>query len=110
MCWRVFVRCIRCGSEKISGNYKRNQFECTPCGYHFSVTAGTIFHDSHLPLRKWFIAITQFMFRLTTSEASTCADWPTRTHLRTCGASLSDPLLARIISFLSNVLAVLESE
>jgi transposase-like protein len=54
--WPEGVRCIRCGSEKISRNYKRNQFECTPCGYHFSVTAGTIFHDSHLPLRKWFVA------------------------------------------------------
>jgi transposase-like protein len=55
--WPLGVRCIRCNSEKISRNYKRNQFECDPCGYHFSVTAGTIFHDSHLPLRKWFIAI-----------------------------------------------------
>jgi transposase-like protein len=54
--WPEGVRCVRCGSEKISRNYKRNQFECTPCGYHFSVTAGTIFHNSHLPLRKWFIA------------------------------------------------------
>lgn len=55
--WPSGVRCTRCDSEKISRNYKRNQFECDPCGYHFSVTAGTIFHDSHLPLRKWFIAI-----------------------------------------------------
>jgi transposase-like protein len=54
--WPEGVRCIRCGSEKISRAYKRNQFECDSCGYHFSVTAGTIFHDSHLPLRKWFIA------------------------------------------------------
>ena len=55
--WPEGVRCIRCESEKISRNYKRNQFECDSCGYHFSVTAGTIFHDSHLALRKWFIAI-----------------------------------------------------
>jgi transposase-like protein len=54
--WPEGVRCIRCQSEKISCAYKRNQFECESCGYHFSVTAGTIFHDSHLPLRKWFIA------------------------------------------------------
>lgn len=54
--WPEGVRCIRCQSEKISRAYKRNQFECESCGYHFSVTAGTIFHDSHLPLRKWFIA------------------------------------------------------
>lgn len=51
------VKCTRCQSEKISRAYKRNQFECESCGYHFSVTAGTIFHDSHLPLTKWFAAI-----------------------------------------------------
>jgi transposase-like protein len=55
--WPVGVRCIRCGSEKISNIYKRNQFACDSCQLHFSVTAGTIFHDSHLPLMKWFAAI-----------------------------------------------------
>src|SRR5215211_8175504 len=55
--WPDGVRCPRCDSDKISRNYKRSTFECEPCGYHFSVTAGTIFHDSHLPLTKWFAAI-----------------------------------------------------
>lgn len=55
--WPDGVHCPRCKSEKISRAYKRNQFECDSCGYHFSVTAGTIFHDSHLPLTKWFAAI-----------------------------------------------------
>jgi transposase-like protein len=55
--WPDGVRCVRCQSAKISRMYKRNQFACDSCGYQFSVTAGTIFHDSHLPLRKWFIAI-----------------------------------------------------
>lgn len=54
--WPTGVRCIRCDSEKVYRAQKRNQFECAPCGYHFSVTTGTIFHDTHLPLRKWFIA------------------------------------------------------
>ena len=35
----------------------RSQWDCQGCGYHFSVTSGTIMHDSHLPLRKWFAAI-----------------------------------------------------
>ena len=35
----------------------RSQWDCPSCGYHFSVTAGTILHDSHLPLRTWFAAI-----------------------------------------------------
>lgn len=55
--WPDGVRCIRCQSEKISRIYKRNQFVCDSCDYQFSVTAGTIFHDSHLPLPKWFAAI-----------------------------------------------------
>jgi len=55
--WPEGVRCVRCDSDKVSHIYKRNQFACDSCQYHFSVTAGTIFHDSHLPLMKWFAAI-----------------------------------------------------
>jgi transposase-like protein len=55
--WPEGLRCVRCGSDKVSHIYKRNQFACDSCQYHFSVTSGTIFHDSHLPLTKWFAAI-----------------------------------------------------
>ena len=55
--WPDGIKCIRCGSDKISHIYKRNQFACDACDLHFSVTAGTIFHDSHLPLPKWFAAV-----------------------------------------------------
>jgi transposase-like protein len=55
--WPERLRCVRCGSDKVSHIYKRNQFACDSCQYHYSVTAGTIFHDSHLPLMKWFAAI-----------------------------------------------------
>jgi len=55
--WPDGVKCPRCESTKISREYKRNQFDCESCGYKFSVTAGTIFHDSHLPLTKWFAAV-----------------------------------------------------
>ncbi len=55
--WREGVRCPRCDSEKVSRIVKRNQFDCDSCRYQFSVTAGTLFHDSHLPLTKWFLAI-----------------------------------------------------
>lgn len=55
--WPDGVRCVRCDSDKISRIYKRNQFHCDSCKYQFSATAGTIFHDSHLPLMKWFAAI-----------------------------------------------------
>jgi orotate phosphoribosyltransferase-like protein len=31
-------------------------FYCKSCDYQFTVTASTIFNDSHLPLQKWFLA------------------------------------------------------
>jgi transposase-like protein len=54
--WAGKIECPRCGSEKISKIVKRNQFDCDGCRYQFSVTAGTVFNDSHLPLWKWFLA------------------------------------------------------
>lgn len=54
--WAGEVRCPRCESAKISRIIKRNQFDCDACRYQFSVTAGTIFNDSHLALWKWFLA------------------------------------------------------
>ena len=55
------VCCIRCGDTSVveikrKGEWK-GQWDCRGCGYQFSVTVGTIMHDSHLPLRKWFGAI-----------------------------------------------------
>lgn len=54
--WRDGVRCPKCNSEKVSSILKRDQYDCDSCRYQFSVTAGTIFHDTHLPLTKWFLA------------------------------------------------------
>src|ERR687893_2240162 len=55
--WPDGVRCPRCDSAKISRIQKRRQFDCDACRYQFSVRVGTIFHDSKLPLWKWFLAI-----------------------------------------------------
>jgi len=55
--WPDGVKCLRCRSDKISRVYERAVFACDSCGYQFSVKVGTIFHDSHLPLVKWFAAI-----------------------------------------------------
>src|SRR4051812_46842193 len=55
--WPDGVECPRCEGPPISRIPKRNQFDCDSCRYQFSVTAGTLFHDSHLPLWKWFLAV-----------------------------------------------------
>ena len=55
--WPNGVACQRCGSLDVYELKNRPVYRCSACRYDFSVTAGTIMHDSHLPLRKWFIAI-----------------------------------------------------
>lgn len=48
--------CVRCGETKVANLEARNLYECASCGYQFSVTAGTVLHDTHLPLWKWMLA------------------------------------------------------
>jgi transposase-like protein len=56
--WPEGVRCPRCDVSKgISRIDSRGQFECGACGYQFSVRVGTVFHATHLPLWKWFLAV-----------------------------------------------------
>ena len=62
--WPNGVCCIRCGSLHMSTfdtkgktGKPRHLYECLDCKYQYSVTTGTIFHSSHLPLTKWFLAI-----------------------------------------------------
>jgi transposase-like protein len=55
--WPSGVCCVRCGDMSVSRLENRHQYECNGCRYQFSATAGTVFHDSHLPLWKWFLAV-----------------------------------------------------
>jgi transposase-like protein len=53
--WRDGIKCPRCDHAEVSKIANREQYYCLKCHYNFSVTAGTIFNDSHLPLMKWFL-------------------------------------------------------
>src|SRR5229473_4097744 len=53
--WPEGVRCPRCKENQVCYLSDRKQFECS-CGYQFSVTSGSVFNDSHLPLETWFAA------------------------------------------------------
>jgi len=56
--WPESVRCPRCPEQTtISYIFERAVYDCDSCRYQFSVTAGTIFNDTHLPLWKWFLAV-----------------------------------------------------
>jgi len=62
--WPKGVRCLACNHGKcwqIESTNKtggpRRLFQCASCKFQFSATTGTLFHDSHLPLTKWFAAV-----------------------------------------------------
>lgn len=69
------IRCVRCGNDKVSRitrtvdpnlarsekkqNKRTRLYACLEptCKHRFTPTVGTLFHDSHLPLTKWFQAV-----------------------------------------------------
>lgn len=54
--WPDGVKCPRCEGTEHAHDTDRGVYDCYSCGYQFSVLAGTIFHDTKLPIRKWFMA------------------------------------------------------
>jgi transposase-like protein len=54
--WANGWACPRCGS-RAAWTVRRGLWRCGECRYEASVTAGTVFQDTHLPLRVWFRAM-----------------------------------------------------
>jgi transposase-like protein len=71
MHWPDGVECLSCKSLRITRitakgklNRKtgkrspdRELYQCNECRFQFTATTGTVYHDTHLPLSKWFLAI-----------------------------------------------------
>ena len=55
--WPHGVKCIRCQHTTCCWLNAQEKYECGKCHYQFSVTTNTIFHDTHLPLETWFLAV-----------------------------------------------------
>jgi transposase-like protein len=49
--------CPRCESPATVAVPSRHQYDCLTCSFRFSVTSGTLFDNTKLPLWKWFAAI-----------------------------------------------------
>lgn len=49
--------CPYCGSINATPRPKEHRHHCNGCNTTFSVAVRTIFHHTHLPLQKWFLAI-----------------------------------------------------
>jgi len=59
--WRGKTVCPYCKSSKVcrhaSGDRAGIRWQCEECHRAFSVTVGTIFHGTHIPLRNWFLVL-----------------------------------------------------
>lgn len=58
--WGDKPLCPYCGAEAVSRHReagRRDRHQCQRCMKSFSVTVGTIFHNSHVDLQRWFLLI-----------------------------------------------------
>lgn len=64
-CWRFLrrarwprgFRCPRCGCRRSYRLRARGLEQCGECRYQASLTAGTVFHNTRVPLQTWFLAV-----------------------------------------------------
>lgn len=49
--------CVYCGSTNTNPLVKELRHHCNGCRKSFSITVGTIFHHTAVPLQKWFLLI-----------------------------------------------------
>ncbi len=55
--WRGKPTCPYCNSMRATPLQKEHRYHCHSCNTSYSVTTRTVFHRTHLPLQKWFLAI-----------------------------------------------------
>lgn len=55
--WPQGFICPKCGNDSSWYITTRRVYQCSKCQHQVSVTAGTLFHSTNLPLVKWFWAI-----------------------------------------------------
>lgn len=55
--WHGKPICPYCTSTRVTRVPNEQRHHCNACNTSFSATVNTIFHHTHLPLQKWFLAI-----------------------------------------------------
>jgi transposase-like protein len=61
--WPIRVTCRKCGrtcpgfNAPGSSGKSRHLYQCSACRIQFSATSETLFRQSHVPLRDWFLAV-----------------------------------------------------
>jgi len=59
--WPKGLTCVYCGADSVARHNeaaRAARLQCWSCERSFSATVGTIFHNSHVDLQRWFLLIT----------------------------------------------------
>ena len=59
--WNHIPSCPYCQSKNSTPIPGESRYHCNICNTSYSVTVGTVFHHTHIPLQKWFLAIHDFL-------------------------------------------------
>lgn len=55
--WKGSPTCPYCNSTKSTKTKEDHRYHCNNCNTSYSVTVGTVFHNTKVDLQKWFLAI-----------------------------------------------------
>jgi transposase-like protein len=55
--WGGEPKCPYCESTNATAYKNERRYHCNACYTSYSVTVGTLFHKTHVELKKWFLAI-----------------------------------------------------
>src|SRR3989338_11579564 len=63
-CLKYIFNAMHENACSCGGKYRlikgRTQFQCSKCSFQIAPLVGTIFQDSHIPLKLWFQALVMF--------------------------------------------------
>src|SRR5450759_4888214 len=79
--WKDGVRCTKCGSSNVKKDGVRGlyqMYECKDCRSYFNDRTGTVFQDTKIPLRKWFLMAFLMQFNISILEVSKTVGVPYR--------------------------------
>ncbi|HPQ70530.1 MAG TPA: IS1595 family transposase [bacterium] len=75
--WNKKPKCPYCQSYNSTPMSTQHRHHCNNCNTSYSVTVNTIFHQTHLPMQKWFYAIILILnarLKITTRQLSYLVD------------------------------------
>ncbi|TVQ21532.1 MAG: IS1595 family transposase [Leptolyngbya sp. DLM2.Bin15] len=102
--WGDTPQCPYCQSINSTAITKERRYHCNTCFNSYSVTVGTMFHGTRVPLSKWFKAIAILLDEdpsISVRKLAQAIDVNKNTAAEiirhTQGAHLKNPLLLKVI-------------